>query len=124
MSNFPSYDAYLAHYGVKGMKWGVRKSKKVTGESRVTGAARDSIARQSQNLKEHRAGGKAKVSRGLGIALSLGRKNFDKGLERSIKELDAADKRWREGNATVSDKINAALNVPIGGLFIEARPKS
>lgn len=124
MNNFPSYDDYLAHYGVKGMKWGVRKSKKVTGESRFTGATRDSIARQSQNLKEHRAGGKAKLSRRVGITLSLGRKRFDKGLEKSIKELDATDKRWQEGKATLRDKYNAAFTTPIGGLFIEARPKS
>ena len=30
------YDPYLAHYGVKGMKWGVRKSDRPSGVSRKT----------------------------------------------------------------------------------------
>ena len=28
-----SYDSYLAHYGVKGMKWGVRKKRSSQGKS-------------------------------------------------------------------------------------------
>lgn len=117
-----TYDDYLEHYGVKGMKWGVRKSKKVTGESRVTGATRDAIARTSHHLKEQRAGGNAKLSRGYGIVTSLGSKRFDRKLEKRINKLDAADKRWREGKTNVLDKLDFALAVPMGGLFIEAKP--
>lgn len=33
MSNLPSYDDYLAHYGVKGMKWGRRKKRSESNDS-------------------------------------------------------------------------------------------
>lgn len=33
-----TYDDYLAHFGVKGMKWGVRKSENRSGSSRQNGS--------------------------------------------------------------------------------------
>lgn len=48
MNNHEVYEAYLAHYGVKGMKWGIRRSKRVQ-------AVRDRHARrESQRAKQFR----------------------------------------------------------------------
>lgn len=44
-------DFYLAHYGVKGMKWGVRKSKAEIARQRKNDRAKDQRKRVAQNRR-------------------------------------------------------------------------
>lgn len=67
-----NYDdsAYLAHHGIKGMKWGVRKSRDEYRSSRTSGAIRNRLAKTSSNFKSF-----AKSKRGrraLAVAAGAG----------------------------------------------------
>lgn len=55
-------DNFLAHFGVKGMKWGVRKSTKPASASSGNTTAR--LSYQSQNTPENRKAARAKVKAG------------------------------------------------------------
>lgn len=59
-------DDFLAHYGVKGMRWGRRKAKEVSSESRRTSPADDEASRQARAARK-----KKMIVAGSIIALGL-----------------------------------------------------
>ena len=77
------YDDYLAHYGVPGMKWGVRRAIKNTSGNvkRVARNTSNSVKKAYKNMrKNQRAEAKANIEK-HGIAGSLARtvvKNYGK----------------------------------------------
>ena len=107
----------LYHYGKKGMKWGIRKSKKETGISRFSGAAADSH-RRTARINEIIGNGQKKVGKIFG-ASNYGNRAFKK-----AEKQKQAEARFRTGKATVKDKLGAAtLRVSLASMVFERRPR-
>lgn len=112
----------LTHYGVKGMKWGVRKGKSETGLSRYSGAKIDQNERTRAMLKSARAGESHRVSVALGKKL-IGSEKWESNFQQSMKNINAQNSRLRRGKATVADKIDMAFSVTYLELGVSIRPK-
>lgn len=111
----------LAHAGVKGMKWGVRKSKKETGVSRYGGAKIDQNERLISVVKTAQSGKGYKASAAIGRAL-IGEKKQRANWEKSIKKLGAQNDRIRRGEATVRDRLDMLQTVSLAELYVSRRP--
>lgn len=124
----------LAHYGIKGMKWGVRRGKGVTGVSRARGARIDKNDRHLQLFKDVRDG---LGNKGGGKAVGRVQKNVINGLNRmtmgknltkkyydfNIKKLEAQNERLKSGTVTVRDRLQVALATTPASLVVSYRPK-
>lgn len=92
---------YLAHYGVKGMKWGVRKSDVPAGETRVTQKGRKLKGEGGKGLPAHEDAKKAAVSKqkakGSGIQSLSNQELKDlanrMNLEQQVRQLSLQDKQ-------------------------------
>ena len=105
----------LMHYGTKGMKWGVRKSKKETGVSRAAGAAADGLrdqADRASNIARAQRG----VSKKLGLPDGAGARQDNKAAR-----LNAAADRIVAGKATVRDKLEGSMHVSALSLVVTTR---
>lgn len=86
-------DAYLEHYGVKGMKWGTRQQTRLNASKRVAaGKARDGdkaiVLGKQSTISIIRSGG-----------------NIKKMAARDAMKLEASKERIKSGEATVRDLI-------------------
>lgn len=96
-----TYDDYLMHYGVKGMKWGVRKSKKRSGSSHQNGSksSTSSGPKKSKKQKAKEFYGKHKTTInaaagavavagtvGVGYALKSKQANYGKHSFKSVRK--------------------------------------
>lgn len=118
-------DVILEHYGISGMKWGLRKGKKATGVSRFRGAIIDRNDRQAKRLRDARVG---KGPRSNRVAVSLGRKvlgekRWESQFQKRMSSLKSQNSRLRSGKLKVEDRLQLALTVPLEDLFISNRPK-
>lgn len=118
----PLDEALLIHYGVSGMKWGVRRGKGVTGVSRHRGALMDRNNRVVMQRKKLIAGTRHK--RLVGVAKKMiGEDTFNRRMKASIKELNSQNDRIKKGKITFEDRMDAIFNVPVGALVISRSPK-
>lgn len=100
---------YLEHYGVKGMKWGVRKSDPVpTGQTRVTQKGKKLKTEGGKGLPPHEDATRAATSKqkikGSGIQ-SLSNKELKDlhqrmNLEQNVRELSVKEKQSTANPAT------------------------
>jgi hypothetical protein len=119
----PSLDeAMLIHYGIRGMKWGVRRGKGVTGVSRHRGALMDRNNRVVFQRKKLIAGTRHKHLVGLAKKL-IGEDTFNRRMKASIKELNSQNDRIKKGKITFEDRMDAIFNVPVGALVISRTVK-
>ena len=103
-----TYDSYLEHYGVKGMKWGVRKSAPIGSKSAVKKAQAEVERAAGQGPGEIK-----KANRNLQTAIS--------NRERYKKEKDAFRKeeyaKVKEGLIGSSGKIAATGAGVVTGMY-------
>lgn len=100
----------LAHYGVKGMKWGVRKAR--TGRLNVRASRLERVAKGKGSTRD-----KAVTVGGstiYGVAKTRGRLKED--AARRAKNLRAQERRLATGKAQVSDVIKAYGSTAVAGL--------
>jgi len=93
-------EEFLAHYGVKGMKWGVRKQNQLDNYTRVA----DGKASVTQRLNVY-----ASMSL-LEIAVAGGGK---KAAANRAAGLAAQKARIESGKSTVFDKMDRAMNTSV-----------
>lgn len=127
-NNMAEVDDFLAHYGVTGMKWGVRKGGL---KDRVKGAVTDSVERrlvtnraiakgQGQTRDYRRVALKRYGGFGTGAALSTGSR---KAAEKRANELEGMLERVKSGKMKLGDKLDAAFTTPVSDLVVSRRDK-
>lgn len=117
----------LAHYGMKGMKWGKRQSKSVTGVSRAAGARIDRNDRMISRIQNVQKGGKKGLLRdraaiGLDRAV-LGKEFSNKNLKMQVSLMKTQNARLKRGKSTVRDKLQVAFSVTPLDFVLSNRPK-
>jgi hypothetical protein len=118
----PLDEALLIHYGIRGMKWGVRRGKGVTGVSRHRGALMDRNNRVVYQRKKLMAGTRHKHLVNLAKKV-VGEDTFNRRMKSSIKELNAQNDRIKKGKITFEDRMDAIFNVPVGALVVSRTVK-
>lgn len=115
----------LIHYGIKGMKWGRRQSKSVTGISRTRGALIDRNDRMTARIKNARKGKgllRDRVSLAIDRAV-LGREFSKKNMDVQLSLMKTQNARLKSGRITVRDRLAVALTVSPLDLVVSNRPK-
>lgn len=115
----------LAHYGIKGMKWGKRQSKSVTGVSRATGARIDRNDRMISRIQNVRKGkGLVRDRVGIGIDRAIiGKKLSDKYLNMQVSKMQSQNARLKRGKSTTLDRLQVRLSVTPIDFVMSNRPK-
>lgn len=120
----------LSHFGRKGMKWGVRRGKKVTGVSRTAGARidRNDIGiKKVQKLAaglENNSGSLGTKSVNAANRLLIGKEATAQKYETSIATMQKQNARLTSGKATVRDRLSAGLAVTSLDLIVSVRPRN
>ena len=116
-------DAFLEHFGTKGMKWGRRQGKSVTGVSRSSGAIIDRNDRIINEVKKTQSGEKNKVADAI-VKKVLGPDQQKRNQETLVSSLTAQNARLKSGKTTFNDKLDKFMNVSVGEMFVSARPRT
>lgn len=116
-----SNDLELFHFGVKGMKWGVRR--KVDSDGLAVGKPPGKFARAKMKVNDRQAklhesvktrqSGKILNTLSAPDKILLGKKRFEKHHDTQISALKAQNDRIKSGKTTVMDKIDIAFNTPL-----------
>lgn len=121
-SDKPGAPGELLHFGVKGMKWGVRKK---SDGGRVRGALLDQNQRTTAVLKRARRGDGAtvgeRVGRRIGIGLHGGKNRYNRQVDKNLRDLKAQKKRLESGKLAVQDLNQFIWTVPVTDLLISRR---
>lgn len=112
---------FLEHYGVKGQKWGVRRSKKTTGVSRARGAMIDRNDRMLSEIKNARTGKKYKRTVKVVRAI-IGEEKQKRNWDTLSKDLRMQNKRVRAGELKAADRLQLFAQTPLMDLVITRRP--
>lgn len=109
----------LIHFGKKGMKWGVRKSKSETGVSRLRGAVLDRNQRNT-NMIQRMKSGKTTTSEKILSApakILLGKK-YAARLDKSEIQYNAQRDRIESGKTHFGDKLETFVTISLGDLLV------
>lgn len=113
----------LMHFGVRGMHWGVRRGRKKTGLTRHRGATVDRNERLKYEARMTLAGKRHKIS-GRMARKMMGEASFKRRINANIKELNAQNRRLKEGKVTVEDRLDMMMSVTPLSLVMTSRPKT
>jgi hypothetical protein len=91
----------LAHFGVKGMKWGVRKQRELEGNQRIASGKATRLQRTAFRLNTPI------------LELLANKGDIQKIAKGKAFMLQAQKERIESGNATGADRVDRALNTPI-----------
>lgn len=113
-------DDFLAHYGVKGMKWGKRKAQdggsSESLRSTIKKAAVDKIENERDTFKALRNKTDLNV-RGKAVnavnRATMGKKLTEKYYDYHINRLDNKASRIKNGEANVIEKLDAIRNLTV-----------
>ena|SRR5690349_10990622 len=112
----------LAHYGVRGMKWGVRSGGL---SSRLQGATQDRAQQREMILRRqnsgHSKGLDEKLGRGINIVANGGKKRMVEKNDVEIKRMQERQKRISKGEATVRDMMSGLMTTPVFDLVVSRR---
>ena len=112
----------LAHYGIKGMKWGVRRGGLLT---RFKGAIDDNSQRQERILvrrNEGRSKGlEEKIASGMDIILSGGKRRMVARNKETINKLRQKQARIAKGEMAVRDMLSGLTTVSMLDLVVSRR---
>ena len=118
------YDNYLAHYGVKGMKWGVQKEKTPSGVSRRTNREAKKDAKEYARAKMfygEGAGTRRKLINNSVKAKSSKDPSYKKAFEEHLKNQDMskhaekarAERRSKDARKSVAKTARGVKNLAL-----------
>ena len=110
-------DDFLEHQGVKGMKWGVRRSKKVTGVARRDGAQIDRNNSLINEIAKARSGEKYKRQVKV-IGKIIGKEQQNKNWDKLVGTKQAQNARILAGQKTISDRLEVVGNINAFDMFV------
>ena len=111
----------LAHFGVKGMQWGVRRSaKKSGGVGHIRGAASQSLF----DAARRRRSAASSFGKNLAYNAAAGRIRTRKGNLKVAQRQEAAARRILAGKTTVKDFLRADAHMSLADLVIKTTPKT
>jgi hypothetical protein len=118
-------DALLIHFGIRGMKWGVRRGRGTTGVSRTRGALIDQNNRTIMRIKEAQAGkgrlwNRLRIGVGRGL---LGDARMKRVLNTKVSNLNKQNTRLKTGKAKALDLLQAGFTVSPITAVVSVRPK-
>jgi hypothetical protein len=120
-----SEGAYLEHYGVKGMHWGIRKSHAQTGMTRREGAKYDKNLRKIDKRAKQLAGLKHKqIWYTYYGKLRIVNKHWQRNAKVKIKELTAQNERIKAGKTTLDDRLEIMAYTNVFDMMVSNRPPS
>lgn len=115
----------LLHYGIKGMKWGRRRGKGVTGVGRARGAAIDRNDRTISRIKNAQKGAGLRRDR-WAMAIDrklLGKETAGRIATFQLKELNAQNARLKSGKVLFRDRLDVLMNTTPLDFVMSNRPK-
>lgn len=107
----------LAHYGVKGMKWGRRKARE-DGASRSRGRVIDRNDKAAERINEARTalkegGGSISIRFANRVnRMTMGKRMTEKYYDQSIENLNSQSARLKKGELTLSDRLDVVMTHP------------
>lgn len=116
----------LAHFGTKGMKWGVRKGRAETGVSRAVGAKIDRNNRDAVYIKKTQSRSVASniLHHGPAGAAFIYSNYGQLAMKQRLSDISAQNERFTSGTATRLDKIGASLGTSVAERFISVKPRN
>ena len=114
---FPEDEEFLAHFGTKGMKWGVRQGKKKTGVTRTRSQKIEKNTNRVKRIEKIKAGKKYRLEGAIGKKL-LGKPEWNRRLNQRISDLNAQNKRLSSGKKlTPNDRYQLVATTAFGRNF-------
>lgn len=107
----------LAHFGVKGMKWGQRKARD-DGATKSRGRVIDRNEKHKETFEEARTalkegGGSIKIRvANLTNRMTMGKRMTEKYYDSQISRLDSQSDRLKKGQLTLGDKFDVVMAHP------------
>lgn len=103
---------YLIHYGVLGMKWGVRKKQPITSKSKI-GSSRKIANAHNKEIRDAYKNSKKKYKQAKKVYKQSKKGKNDITIAESKKNLNAAKKSYNYNSQRYSSNINnrQAMNV-------------
>lgn len=112
----------LAHYGIRGMKWGVRRGGL---GSRLRGSLADKRQREvsvATRMRENRSKGlDEKLGRGITRVAAVTKNRFNKTLDKQISKKSAQMKRLESGRLKAVDVLAIVGHLSLPALVISRR---
>ena len=114
---------FLEHYGVAGMKWGVRKSREEAGGlSRSRQALIEKNTNQMKYLTSVRNGEQRQRTKAFGEKI-IGKERWEKNYQTTMSTLKAQNKRLvSKGKLSFNDKMSIFGQVSILDLYVSQTP--
>jgi hypothetical protein len=110
----------MAHFGVKGMQWGVRRGKKKSGVGRIRGAASQALFDEARR----RRSAASSVGKNLAYNTSHARIRRRSGNLNTAKNQEASARRILAGRTTTKDFLRAYGNISVSDLLVTTTPRT
>lgn len=118
----PPLEEALAHFGVKGMKWGVRRGNL---RSRIGGVVADTNHNRTAHLVRRRENRPAtsdeKIDRAIALIARGGTNRLNKRIDIELRALEKQRKRIEAGKLAAIDILSIIARVKLIDLVISRR---
>ena len=129
MNNYRDYEDYLMHYGIKGMRWGIRRYQNPDGTLTELGKKQHSQEREEEkdlitsHYKKHYRNEEKKMARTLGKVNDAMAKGDNKRVQKTVSDFNRAATRAKVYKDLAEAEIKKIENTPVSELSAERKSK-